>query len=219
MVMATTVDVPRDTSALDAVLRLVLPRQRMHIQLEEPLSDGAFHTLCARNEGLSIEQNPDGTLTLMSPTGGLSSARNSVITRYLDEWSAENKDGVSFDSNGLFKISTGSIRAPDAAWVRRERFMTLSESEREGILPLSPDFLIELRSPSDPLDVLKSKMNEYMRAGVRLGWLIDPLTETVSIYQPDTLRTTLDRPDTVAAETVVNGFTLPMKRIWDPLAE
>lgn len=216
--MTTTIDAPRDTAALDAVMRPALPCQRMRIQLEEPLSDDAFHALCARNEGLSIEQDPDGTLTLMSPTGGLSSARNSVIIRHLDQWSEENKGGIPFDSNGLFKLSTGSIRAPDAAWVRRERFMALSESEREGLLPLSPDFLIELRSPSDPLDALKSKMNEYMRAGVQLGWLIDPLTETVTIYQPDTLHTTLDRPETMTADTVVSGFTLPMARIWDPVA-
>ena len=217
--MATTVEAPPDTTALDAVMRPVLPCQRMRIQLETPLSDEAFRALCAKNEGLSIEQNPDGTLTLMSPTGGLSSARNSVIIRHLDQWSEENKDGIPFDSNGLFKLSTGSIRAPDAAWVQRDRFAALSESERAGILPLAPDFLIELRSPSDPLDALKNKMNEYMRAGVRLGWLIDPLTETATIYHPDTPHTTLDRPETMTAETVVTGFTLPMARIWNPLAE
>ena len=79
--------------------------------------------------------------------------------------------------------------------------------------------MIELRSPTDPLDALKNKMNEYTRAGVQLGWLIDPETETVSIYQPDTRVATLDRPDTVTADEVVDGFVLPMARVWDPLTE
>ena len=217
--MATAVDVPRDTSALDAVLHLVLPRQRMHIQLEEPLSDGAFHTLCARNEGLSIEQNPDGTLTLMSPTGGTSGIRNFHIYRHLATWIEDERSGFGFDSSTMFKLPNGAYRMPDVAWVQHERFASLSSEERDGFVPLAPDFLIELRSPSDPLDALKSKMNEYMRAGVQLGWLIDPLTETVSIYQPDTPHTTLDRPETMTADTVVNRFTLPMARIWNPLAE
>ena len=217
--MSVTAAAPPRSSALEAVIRPTLPMQRMRIQLQEPLSDAAFQALCAKNEGLSIEQNPDGTLTLMSPTGGLSSARNALITRHLAQWSEDNTNGIVFDSNGLFKLPTESIRAPDAAWIQRDHFAELSESERAGVVPLAPDFVIELRSPSDSLDVLKNKMNEYMRAGVRLGWLIDPETETVSIYQPDASTTTLDRPDTVTAATVVDGFTLPMARVWDPLSE
>jgi len=217
--MPMTIDAPHLASALGAVMQPVLPMQRMRIQLENPLSDEAFQALCAENEGLSIEQNPGGTLTLMSPTGGLSSARNSVITRHLDQWSEEQRDGISFDSNGMFKLPTGSIRTPDAAWVQHDRFAALSESERTGVVPLAPDFVIELRSPTDPFDALKDKMSEYMRAGVRLGWLIDPETETVSIYNPKESPTTLDRPDSVTADAVVDGFVLPMARVWDPLAE
>ena len=217
--MSVTAAAPPRPSALEAVIRPTLPMQRMRIQLQKPLSDAAFQTLCAKNEGLSIEQNPDGTLILMSPTGGLSSARNALITRHLAQWSEDNTDGIVFDSNGLFRLPTGSIRAPDAAWIQRDHFTALSESERAGVVPLAPDFVIELRSLSDSLDMLKNKMNKYMRAGVRLGWLIDPETETVSIYQPDASTTTLDRPDTVTADTVVDGFTLPMAHVWDPLSE
>jgi Uma2 family endonuclease len=201
------------------MMQPVLPMQRMRIQLEDPLSDEAFQALCVRNEGLSIEQNPDGSLTLMSPTGGTSGARNFHIYRHLAEWIDDEGSGLGFDSSTMFKLPNGAHRAPDVAWVAYERFATLSREERDGFVPLAPDFVIELRSPTDPLDALKSKMNEYMRAGVQLGWLIDPETETVSIYRPNTPRTTLDRPDTVTAEAVVEGFALPMARIWDPLAE
>ncbi|WP_217992487.1 Uma2 family endonuclease [Longimonas halophila] len=217
--MPTIVDAPHIPSALDAVIQPVLPMQRMRIQLEDPLSDEAFQALCAENEGLSIEQNPDGTLTLMSPTGGTSGARNFHIYRHLAAWIDDQGGGFGFDSSTMFKLPNGAHRAPDVAWVAHDRFAALSREERDGFVPLAPDFVIELRSPTDPLDALKNKMNEYMHAGVRLGWLIDPETETVSIYAPDTPRTTLDRPDTVTANTVIEGFALPMARIWDPLAE
>jgi len=216
--MATTIDVPHDPPALDAVMRPTLPCQRMRIQLEEPLSDEAFHALCAKNEGLAIEQDANGTLRLMSPTGGTSGIRHFHIYRHLAAWIEDEGGGFGFDSSTMFKLPNGAHRMPDVAWVQHERFVSLAPEERDGFVPLSPDFLIELRPPSDPLDALKSKMNEYIRAGVRPGWLIDPLTETVTIYQPDTPQTTLDCPDTVTAETVVDGFTLPMKRVWDPLA-
>ena len=217
--MPATVDAPYVASTLDAVMQLTLPMQRMRIQLQKPLSDAAFQALCAKNESLSIEQNPDGTLILMSPTGGTSGARNFHIYRHLATWIEDSGDGFGFDSSTMFKLPNGAYRMPDVAWVQRERFAALSAEERDGFVPLAPDFVIELRSPSDSLDVLKNKMNEYMRAGVRLGWLFDPETETVSIYQPNASTATLDRPDSVTAETVVDGFTLPMARVWDPLSE
>ena len=197
-------------------IRPVLPRERMQIRFDPPLSDAEFVALCRENEGVSIEQNPDGSLVVMSPTGGLSGARNTRIARYLDQWTEADGTGIAFDSSTMFRLPNNAHRMPDAAWVLRERYLALTEDERAGFVPLPPDFVIELRSPTDPLDTLKHKMHEYMRAGVRLGWLIDPQTETVTIYATDHAPKTLDRPNRVTAEAVVEGFVLPMERIWDP---
>jgi Uma2 family endonuclease len=103
--------------------------------------------------------------------------------------------------------------------VEDECYRALTPEERDGIVPLTPDFVIELRSPTDALDTLKNKMNEYVRTGVRLGWLIDPLTETVTIYRDHAPPESLDCPEVVEAETVVEGFSLPLTRIWEPLGE
>lgn len=203
----------------ETVLRPVLPQGRMQIQLDEPLSDDEFWELCQQNDELTIEQNPDGTIVIMPPTGGTSGNRNFHITRHLAQWIEDSGGGFGFDSNTMFRLPNGAKRMPDVAWVREERYRALTQKERDGIVPLAPDFVIELRSPSDALDVLKNKMNEYVRTGVRLGWLIDPQTETVTIYREDASPETLDRPDFVEAETVVTGFALPMDRIWDPLDE
>jgi len=198
-------------------IRPVLPHERMQIHFEHPLSDAGFAALCQENDDLRIEQNPDGSLLIMSPTGGLSGARNTRIMRYLDEWAEKDGTGIAFDSSTMFRLPNGAHRMPDAAWVQRERYLALTEDERAGFVPLAPDFVIELRSPTDPLHALKHKMNEYVRAGIRLGWLIDPQTETVTTYTPDDPPEALDRPNRVTTNTVVEGFTLPMKRIWDPL--
>jgi Uma2 family endonuclease len=198
-------------------IHATLPKERIHIQLESPLSDREFWDFCQQNEELTIEQNPDGTLVIMPPTGGTSGNRNFHVYPHFAQWIKDEGGGFGFDSSTLFRLPNGAIRMPDLAWVARERYLDLSEDEREGIVPLAPDFVVELRSPTDGLDTLKNKMNEYVRAGVRLGWLIDPQTETVTIYRDDGSTETLDRPETVEASAVVDGFRLPMARIWDPL--
>lgn len=200
-------------------LRPVLPEGRMQIQLDEPLSDAEFWAFCQQNDGLTIEQNSDGTIVIMPPTGGTSGNRNFHIYPHLAHWIEDDGGGFGFDSNTMFRLPNGAKRMPDASWVKEERYRALTQEERDGIVPLAPDFVIELRSPTGALDVLKNKMNEYVRTGVRLGWLIDLQTETVTIYREDASPETLDRPDVVQAETVVQGFALPMARIWDPLGE
>jgi len=203
--------------SLQDTIRPTLPEGRLQIQLEAPLSDEEFWAFCRQNESLTIEQNPDGTLIIMPPTGGTSGSRNAQLTRHLTQWADEDGSGIVFDSSTMFHLPSGAKRMPDAAWVAGDRYRALRPEERDGIVPLAPDFVVELRSPTDPLDVLKNKMNEYVRAGVRLGWLIDPETETVTVYHEDGAINTLDRPETVKADAVVEGFTLPMARIWNPL--
>lgn len=202
---------------LEQTIRPVLPEGRIQLQLETPLSDDEFWELCRQNDALIIEQNPDGTLIIMPPTGGSSGNRNLHINRHLAEWIEDDGGGFGFDSSTMFHLPNGAKRMPDAAWVQEDRYRALSKEERDGIVPLAPDFVVELRSPTDPLGPLRNKMNEYVRAGARLGWLIDPQTETVTLYQDDGATETLDRPDMVEAATVVDGFSLPMNAIWDPL--
>jgi Uma2 family endonuclease len=216
--MTTVIEESTDSPPTTA-LRPVLPEGRMQIQLEEPLSDAEFWAFCQQNDGLTIEQNPDGTIVIMPPTGGTSGNRNFHINLHLARWIEDKGSGFGFDSNTMFRLPNGAKRMPDASWIEEERYRALTQEERDGIVPLAPDFVVELRSPTDALDTLKNKMNEYVRAGVRLGWLIDPQTETVTMYQDDASPETLDRPDAVKTDTVVPNFTLPMGRIWDPLGD
>lgn len=215
----TTVLQKSSDSPPETALRPVLPQGRMKIQLDEPLSDDEFWEMCQQNKELHIEQNSDGTIVLMPPTGGTAGNLTFRLYTHLAKCIDDGGGGFGFDSNTMFRLPNGAKRMSDVAWVKGERHRSLTQEERDGIVPLAPDFVIEVRSPTDALDVLKNKMNEYVRAGVRLGWLIDPQTETVTVYRGDPSTETLNRPDVVEAETVVPGFTLPMARIWEPLDE
>src|SRR5438132_10333956 len=90
----------------------------------------------------------------------------------------------------------GAVRGPDAAWMPLSRWQTVSPEQQEKLAPVCPDFVIELRSPSDakrkpgraqPQDRLsdaQKKMAEYMNNGARLGWLLDPLRKRAYVYHP-----------------------------------
>lgn len=61
-------------------------------------------------------------------------------------------------------------RSPDASWIRLERWNALSKEEQETFPPICPNFVIKLRSYTDSL----RQLQDYLRSGLRLGWLIDP---------------------------------------------
>jgi Uma2 family endonuclease len=108
------------------------------------------------------------------------------------------------------------MRSPDAAWVLRSRLATLAPEQKERFLPLIPDFVAELRSPSDSLARLQVKMQSYMDNGARLAWLIDPTDRTVRVYRPGQPEHLLERPDTVAGDPELPGFVLDLTAVWEP---
>ncbi|MGH2543269.1 MAG: Uma2 family endonuclease, partial [Ardenticatenaceae bacterium] len=124
--------------------------------------------------------------------------------------------GVVGDSSAGFILPNGAMRSPDASWVRRTRLAALSEEQRQRFLPLCPDFVIELRSPTDALSTLQQKMQEYIANGAQLGWLIDPQRRQVHIYQPEQEALTLDHPASLSGDPILPGFVLDLKLIWEP---
>ena len=95
-----------------------------------------------------------------------------------------------------------------------DRFAALTEEQRTKFPPLCPDFVIELRSPTDSLPALQSKMQEYIDNGARLGWLIDPRERRVHVYRPGSPVELLQQPRSVSADPLLPGFTLEMADIW-----
>lgn len=122
--------------------------------------------------------------------------------------------GVCCDSSTIFALPNGARRSPDASWVKREKVDSLSERQKKGFAPICPDFVIELRSESDRLTTLHSKMLEYIDNGATLGWLIDPLKRRVYVYRSDEELNILESPEFVYGDPLLPGFRLKMDELW-----
>jgi Uma2 family endonuclease len=164
------------------------------------LSDEKFYQLCQDNRDLRFERNDQGDLVIMPPTGGETGSINAKITVKLGIWAEKNGSGVFFDSSTGFTLPNGAARSPDAAWIPWEKWNPLTPKQREGFVPLCPDFVIELRSKSDSLKSLQAKMEEYIENGTRLGWLINRQDRKVEIYRPDKIVEVLDNPLNLSGE-------------------
>jgi|SRR5579864_1442576 len=175
--------------------------------------DAAFLELCRLHPDLRLETDQDGTLVIMSPTGWRSSNRNARITAQLQAWADRDGTGQVSDSSGLFHVA-GARRSPDAAWIRSDRLDQVPASEQEHILPMVPDFVIELRSPSDRIQDLFAKMDEYVQNGVRLGWLIDPVERRCYEVRPGQRVVTFVNPSELRGDPELPGFTLELAQIW-----
>jgi Uma2 family endonuclease len=173
-----------------------------------------FEQLCAEYTDLRLELTSTGELIVMPGPGLKTGRRNSNLTRQLDVWTENDSSGVCFDSSAIFALPNGARRSPDASWLRREKWDRLSERQQESFAPICPDFVVELRSPSDRLPVLLDKMSEYIANGASLGWLIDPFKRQVYVYEPNQEVVILDNPDTVSGEPVLPGFKLNLSSVW-----
>ena len=193
-----------------------LPPLVLHLRPAIEMTAEQFSEFCQLNRDLRIERTAGGDLIVMPPTFGKTGARNAEITAQLQLWAKRDRSGVAFDSTTGFTLPNGATRSPDAAWVKRTHLARLTPEQKEKFLPLCPDFVIELRSPSDPLKLVQSKMREYIANGARLGWLVDPLERRVYVYRPRTAVKRLDRPAHLSADPVLLDFVLDLNPIWEP---
>jgi Uma2 family endonuclease len=178
------------------------------------LTDEQFYQLCSSNPDVRFERNATGELIIMPPVGGESSNRNALLTAQVWVWNEQCKLGISFDSSCGFKLPNGAERSPDASWVKLSRWNALTSEQQTRFLPLSPDFVIELLSPSDSLRVTQKKMEEYKSNGVHLGWLINRKLRQVEIYRVGKEVEVLDNPSSLSGEDVLPGFVLNLDAIW-----
>jgi Uma2 family endonuclease len=180
----------------------------------EKMDDDEFEKFCRHNPDMEIELTKEGELVIMPPTGGETGIRNFSLIFEFGKWLEKHPSGVAFDSSTVFKLPDGAKRSPDLAWATNEKWSALSAEEKKKFPPLCPDFVVELRSPSDSLANLQNKMTEYIENGASLGWLIDPLTCRVHVYRPNGEIEILDNPSKVSGEPLLKGFSLNARKLW-----
>ncbi|MEB3148846.1 MAG: Uma2 family endonuclease [Sphaerospermopsis sp.] len=178
------------------------------------LTSEQFYQLCQANPDLKLERNTQGELIVMPPTGGETGRSNVNLILQVAKWNEQNQLGEVFDSSTGFTLPSGADRSPDVSWVEKSRWDALSKQEREKFIPLCPDFVIEIMSPSDNLKKLQNKMQEYIENGCRLGWLINRKKQEVEIYRPGKEVEVLKLPQTISGEDISPGFVLKMDKIW-----
>ena len=182
---------------------------RLHV------TQAQFEVLAAANRDMRLERNVNGELIVNPPTGGETGGQNWGVSGELYLWWRNaGEPGKGYDSSTGFILPNGATRSPDASWVSQERLDALTFSQRQGFIPLCPDFIIELRSNSDRLGTLRSKMREYIEKGAKLGWLIDSQNRTVEIYRQDREVEIVENPIELSAGELLPEFVLNFKRIW-----
>ncbi len=177
------------------------------------LTDEQFYQLCVANPEQPLELTSEGILVFMSPVGGESGKGELNLGSQLYIWNQTTGLGEVFSSSTVFKLPSGSQRSPDVAWVELSRWNTLSIEDREKFPPIAPDFVIELRSPTDKLSDLQEKMLEYRDNGVRLGLLINPQDKQVEVYRLGEEVEVIQDPVSVSCEDVLPGFSLNLANI------
>jgi Uma2 family endonuclease len=177
-------------------------------------TDEEFYELCRTNPELRLERAATGEVVLMAPAGSETGARNLSIGGQLWLWNERSRLGKAFDSSTGFRLPNGAIRSPDASWIAQARWGALTPEQKRKFAPLCPDFVVELRSPSDELETVQAKIREYVANGASLGWLIDPETRQVEVYRPGKGVEIFHGPTTLSGEPLLPGFQLDLTSIF-----
>jgi Uma2 family endonuclease len=187
----------------------------IHLSPAIQLTDEQFFEFCQINRELRIERTAEGDVLIMPPAGGETGKRNADLIIAVGTWAKRDGSGVVFDSSTGFILPNGAVRSPDAAWVKRSRLAALTPEQKKKFLPMCPDFVIEIRSPTDHLATVKAKMREYLENGAQLGWLIDGEQRRVSVYRPHGEVECVDNPSQLSGDPVLPGFVLNVREIWE----
>lgn len=174
-------------------------------------NDNDLFNLCMENENFKIERTSNGELIFMSPVGIAGSSRENVISTELQIWNKEKKLGIVLNSSAGFTLANNAMRSPDAAFIKKESWQKLPEEEREKFGSICPEFIVEVRSKSDRLNILHDKMIEWIENGAELAWLIDPIEKKAYIYRPNSEVELMDSFEgTLSGESILPGFNFEL---------
>ncbi|MBD2550545.1 Uma2 family endonuclease [Microcystis elabens FACHB-917] len=192
------------------------PALLLHPELR--LSPEQFALVCEANPEAVLELAADGQLISMTPTGGETGARNTLLSTRLQIWALSQGGWRVFDSSTGFRLPDGSVLSPDAAVVRLERWQALSAEQRRGFPPLCPDLVVELASPLDEgprgAEALRRKLDAYLANGAQLGWLLFPEQRAVEIWRPGAAPERLEPAEVLEGGDLLPGLRLELEEIW-----
>ena len=155
----------------------------------------------------------NGELRLMSPAGMEQGEVNANLTILLGSHVRQHELGKVYDAQTGFRPPGGNLRAPDLSFVRLERLPKGKSPKGFGHFP--PDLAVEVFAPEETVADYEEKVQEYLDWGVRLVWLVDPNTQTVTVCRPEGERVRLRSEDVLSGEEVVPGFLCQVRTLFE----
>jgi Uma2 family endonuclease len=151
-------------------------------------------------------------LAMASPKHGKICATVScLLTNFV--WEHDCGHVMSNDSFVLTKTNPDTVRGPDVCYFSYER---LPRGEvPEGLLPVAPDLVVEVRSPSDTWSAVFTKVGEYLEAGVRVVIILDAVSLSASVYRADEFQQIFHNSDDLVVPEVLPGFSVPACRLFE----
>jgi len=155
-----------------------------------------------------------GLVVREPPAGAGHGHLGSTLLFHLMAFVREQGSGRVFGADTGFRLfrSPDTVRAPDVAFVAEGRF---DAGLPVGYVPFAPDLAVEVVSPSNTASELQEKVLDYLAAGTRLVWVVDPRRETVTVYRSrDDIRI-LGREDELEAPDVLPGFRVEISELFE----
>jgi len=154
----------------------------------------------------------DGEIRI-SPAGARHGQVCIRLSMRLNSFVEQGRLGYVFDSSTGFRLPGGNVRLPDVAFVARGRFK--AEKVPDEFSDVVPDLAVEVLSPDDRVRDVLDKVGEYLQAGVRLVWVVDPRRERAVAYRSLTEIANIGPEDLLDAGEVVPGFRVKLKEILE----
>lgn len=155
-----------------------------------------------------------GELIYMAPTGGIHGVLSMRLGRILDLYVVQNNLGLvcAAETGFTLKHEPDTVRAPDVSFISKEKLGEAGIPDKYW--NFAPDLAVEVLSPSERAGEVITKVNEYLRAGTRMVWVINPKSKTVMVYRSDGNVRRLTLEDELDGEDVVPGFQCPINKIF-----
>jgi len=157
----------------------------------------------------------DGEIIVKSPSGYESDEVASRMLGKLFPHVEEQRLGRVTGSSAGFTLPNADTRAPDVSFVQAER---LRRSPR-SFAQLAPDLMVEVKSPTDSVTKLETKIGEFLTAGTRVGILINPEERTVKLYRSEQETVTLSDGDVLTVPDLLPGWEVAVLDLWSPVFE
>ena len=192
---------------------VAIPLAEFGRSLNDPDFDQWFEAFAERNSDMyEYEISGTGHLLIREPVNHHGAVYELRLGGALLNWTDEH-GGIAYGANSMFILPDGSRFSPDAAWIGEERMRELELPENYPFPRIAPDFVAEVKSPSNSDAELINKIDLFLEHGTRLAWFIDSATRTVIKFRPGQEPETLHDPEYIDGdEDVLPGFRFAVRR-------